>query len=73
MAAEAKDRLDVTRQAIDVRRKLLVVGRLANGSAWFAALAKELDGGERAKLGGTYGREGAAGAPAAGSSIERRA
>lgn len=70
---DAAERLNVMRLAIDVRSRLMVVARLAAGSAWFAALARELDGGDRARLQGMYRRDGAAAAPVAGSSIERRA
>jgi len=69
--ADPADRLAALRLAIGVRGKLMIVARLVAGSAWYAALVRELDGDERMKQGGTYGRQGAA--PPMASSIERRA
>lgn len=72
-AVSAGDRLTTTRQAIQVRRKLQVVARLVAGSAWYAALARELRGASEAGGGATYGREGAKPASPSAPSIERRA
>jgi hypothetical protein len=67
------DRLAVMRLAIAVRERLLVVARLGAGSAWYASLARELEGTDGARGTATYGRTGTVAVRPGGSSIERRA
>lgn len=71
--ADTGDRLAAVRRVAALRRKLHVTARLVAGSAWYAALARELDGGDRGRSGATYGPGGAGSAEPAASSIERRA
>lgn len=70
---DAAQRLELVRTAVRVKRKLQVVARLVAGSAWYAALARELEGASNISNTTTYGRQGAGTPSPAPSSIERRA
>jgi len=64
------ERLELMREAAAARARLAVVAKLAGGAAWFASLARELDGSPR---GGLYGRGGTADEGTPPRSVERKA